>query len=279
LLDSTQGLVREAFFLESSKGRLFCLSTAPAGELRGGIILVPPFAEEMNKSRRMTALAARAFARKGWLVLQPDLYGTGDSEGDFAEADWDVWQHDLGACWAWLGEHISDLPKVLWTLRLGSLLAANWLERSGARARLLLWQPVSSGRQHLTQFLRLKVVNEMLAEADARTAMSRFRAALEQGEVVEVAGYGLSPALASGMERADFAPSPEVVESVYALEVISGGREGVSPGLVRLVEACKARGIRCEAAAVDGSPFWSTQEIELAPALIDASCAALDEWR
>jgi pimeloyl-ACP methyl ester carboxylesterase len=45
---------------------------------------VHPFAEEMNKSRRMAALQSRALAAQGYAVLQIDLFGCGDSGGDFA---------------------------------------------------------------------------------------------------------------------------------------------------------------------------------------------------
>ena len=52
----------------------------------------------MNKSRRMAALQARAFAEMGFGVLQIDLFGCGDSSGDFSDARWDIWKQDLIAC-------------------------------------------------------------------------------------------------------------------------------------------------------------------------------------
>ena len=50
---------REAFFLPGPRppGR-FCLLHLPTGPVRGCVLFVPPFAEEMNKSRRMVALTA-----------------------------------------------------------------------------------------------------------------------------------------------------------------------------------------------------------------------------
>jgi alpha/beta superfamily hydrolase len=42
-------------------------------------------AEELNKSRHVAAAQARAFAAAGYSVLQIDLYGCGDSSGDFGE--------------------------------------------------------------------------------------------------------------------------------------------------------------------------------------------------
>lgn len=45
---------------------------------RGSIVYIHPFAEEMNKSRRMAALQARALTLAGFAVLQLDLIGCGD---------------------------------------------------------------------------------------------------------------------------------------------------------------------------------------------------------
>ena len=66
----------EAFFLPVTGGRLFCLLHRPAGEtaIKGAVLYVHPFAEEMNRSRRMAALQAKAMASAGYMVLQVDLF-------------------------------------------------------------------------------------------------------------------------------------------------------------------------------------------------------------
>ena len=57
----------EAFFLPAEPGTRFALFY-PAQQVkpRGGVLYVHPFGEEMNKSRRMAALQARAFAAAGY---------------------------------------------------------------------------------------------------------------------------------------------------------------------------------------------------------------------
>jgi hypothetical protein len=78
----------EAFFLPLTRGARACLLRTPGREPAnaGAILYVHPFAEEMNKSRRMAALQARP-VRSRLTVLQIDLYGCGDSDGNFADAD------------------------------------------------------------------------------------------------------------------------------------------------------------------------------------------------
>ena len=90
------------FFLQRGSRQLFCLHYAPAGASRGAVVHVPAFAEEMNKSRRMASLQARALAAQGWHVLQLDLLGTGDSEGDFGDATWADWMDDVAEARRWL---------------------------------------------------------------------------------------------------------------------------------------------------------------------------------
>jgi len=79
-------LPAEPFFLKTATGKRFCLYHAPASGRKcpGVFIYVHPFGDEMNKSRRMAALQARAFAESGFGVLQIDLYGCGDSAADGA---------------------------------------------------------------------------------------------------------------------------------------------------------------------------------------------------
>ena len=59
----------------------------------------------MNKARRMAALQSRALAAAGFAVLQIDLFGCGDSSGDFADASWAAWQQDVALAVQWLSEH------------------------------------------------------------------------------------------------------------------------------------------------------------------------------
>ena len=86
----------QPFFLEGRGGPLFALYHPPlAGEPRAIVVHCPAFAEEMNKSRRMVALQARAFVEQGLGTLVFDLFGTGDSAGDFGDATWDGWLADV----------------------------------------------------------------------------------------------------------------------------------------------------------------------------------------
>ena len=69
----------EPFFLDASPGKRFCLYHPPAENISASqaLIYLHPFAEEMNKSRRMAALQARAFAAAGLGGLEIYFYAAG----------------------------------------------------------------------------------------------------------------------------------------------------------------------------------------------------------
>lgn len=261
---------RRAFFLDSTKGRRFALLTEPSGACRGALLYLHPFAEEMNKSRRMAALGARAFAEHGWTVLQLDHFGCGESSGDFSNVDWQDWIDDVEAGYEWLRADGHPAP-ALWSLRAGSLLASDWLARRGTGVALLLWQPVANGKQHLTQFLRLRAAADMAGDADARATIGRLRAEIGAGKTVEVAGYGISPALAAGLEGATLSLPAGFQGPVAVLEVVAGERTAPSPGLAASVAKWRDADVSVSLEVVPGAAFWQTQEIETVAPLIARS--------
>jgi exosortase A-associated hydrolase 2 len=264
----------EAFFLARPPGRLFCVLHRPStGAPRGTVLYAHPFAEEMNKTRRMAALGARALAADGWAVLLVDLSGCGDSSGDFGEATWAAWIEDLRTSWVWLATRFEG-ARVLWGLRAGCLLAAAVAGTLPAKPRLLLWQPVLSGKQHLAQFLRLRLARERIDGAGDSSGSQALRAELAAGRAVEIAGYDLAPALALGLEAEELGLEG-YPERVGWLEVASGDPPELAPSARAKVAPWRTSGARIEARAVVGIAFWQTVEITECPALVDASVAAL----
>ncbi len=264
----------DAFYLPALSGQRFCLLHQPDAQIsrRGAVVYVHPFAEEMNKSRRMAALQAKAMAAAGYAVLQIDLHGCGDSSGDFADATWESWVSDVSLAWNWLQQRY-DSDLWLWGLRTGCLVACEAAARISTPSQLLFWQPVLSGKQFLQQFLRLKIASEMLG-GDSKGLMDCLREQLAQGESVEVAGYQLSSDLASGLEKAELT-LPEQSKRIEWFE-LSGKPDGsLSPAASMRVEKWQSAGAKVRGATVYGSAFWQTAEITECTALIDASLLAL----
>jgi exosortase A-associated hydrolase 2 len=270
----------DPFFLTMERGRRFCVLYAPANAAAslGAIVYIHPFAEEMNKSRRMAALQAQALADTGWTVLQVDLFGCGDSEGEFGHANWQQWQTDVKCAAAWLRERTGCEPS-LWGLRAGCLLACEAARDMKPATNLLLWQPVISGRQSLQQFLRLKVASQLFGELKSdRIGTRQLMDQLTRGEVVEIAGYALSPALALGFDAAELA-LPAAAAHVAWLEVVPHAPADLSPAAHNRIESWQAAGHRVDSHAVTGAAFWQTQEIAECPELVRATLGLVAAWQ
>ena len=255
-------------------GARFAMLHRPAGEIRGMVVYVHPFAEEMNKTRRMAAMTARALADRGLAVLLPDLLGCGDSPGDFGDAGWATWVDDIVQASRWLRQNVEHpVPLTLWGLRAGALLAAEAAARLGDVQRLLLWQPSISGKTVLQQFLRLQVAGDMLG-GDKRAAADTPKARLAAGHPVDLAGYRIAPALASGLDQARLLPVAGV-RQVHWLETSSRENASLTPAAADAMQAWQQAGCEVQAQVITGPAFWQTTAIEDAPGLIAATVAAL----
>lgn len=236
------------------------------------MLYIHPFAEEMNKARRMAALQARALAAAGYDVLQIDLLGCGDSSGDFADACWQAWQDDISEAVCVLRQR-SAAPLILWGLRAGCLLAAEAAAALTEPADFILWQPVISGKQHWQQFMRLKMAGEM-ASGQAKAVGEQLRQRLAAGQPVEIAGYSVATALAAGLEQAELKP-PAGNGRVIWLETSLRDEATLAPVSQKRIEQWQAAGWHVDARIARGPAFWQTTEIEDAPELIAATLAGL----
>jgi len=242
------------------------------------MLYLHPFAEEMNKCRRMAAMQSRALALAGWTVLQLDLLGCGDSEGDFGEATWSCWLDDVYAALEWLRAETGSMPAV-WGLRTGGLLALDAMRGPIPVSDLLLWQPVVSGKRYLQQFLRLAIAAQLsTTDGAARVGTQQLRDQLGLGQSVEVGGYTISPGLALGLEASELIPPPTPARVAW-LEVTSDTVTGLSVPSRQCIDVWRAAGHRVDVRVVEGLPFWQTQEISECGALIEATLSAVEAWR
>lgn len=264
----------EAFFLPADPGQRFCVyHPAEGSSPKGALVYIHPFAEEMNKARRMAALQSRQLATAGYAVLQIDLHGCGDSSGDFGEASWDTWQEDIKQAVAWLRSRTSA-PLWLWGLRSGCLLAGDAAAALAEPVNFLFWQPVANGKQYLQQFLRLKMAGELLG-GDAKGAMDALRREMAAGRPVEIAGYSLSPALANGIEKAELALPTKPGRLIW-FELSSRLDATLSPVAVKWLHRWRESGQPADGHVATGPSFWQTTEIEESPTLLAMTLDALE---
>jgi exosortase A-associated hydrolase 2 len=262
----------EPFFFDAEPGTRFSLYHAPNPQVapRGAILYVHPFAGELSRTRRMAALQSRAFADLGYAVLQIDLFGCGDSCGEFNAGRWRIWHDDLALAAAWLADRDSG-PLTLWGLRLGGLLALDAAARLDAR-RVLLWQPYLSGRACINQFLRL---SEQLRDPapGAPRSTAALRAQLAVHGAIEVGGFEVAVPLVRAIDACDAA---HLVPPRCAVHWFAHGGPApmkVAASAARLAERWGPFGAALHFYPLEGSPQWSgCGELDL-PDLRAATCS------
>lgn len=266
-------------FLDFNGRRLFALHITPAGPCSGAVLYLPPFAEEMNRCRAQVASQARAFAAAGLRCLLLDPHGTGESDGEVADGDWQHWLDDAAAAAHWLIQQTGQ-PLTLWGVRTGALLAAELACRADLDVhRLLFWQPVIDGKLFLNQYLRLRIASQMVRDTERETTET-IRKRLSAGEALEVAGYALSGRLADGLaarRMGDFASLAR--HRVDWIEMVSGPEQTLSIPSRRLIEPLCAQGARIVGSTVVSPLIWQLHHREDAPALQSMTLALMGDRR
>lgn len=265
----------EAFFLPGVAGRIYAVYFPPNRYKSTGesVLVVPPFAEEMMRVRRMMSLQARKLSAIGIGTLILDLFGTGDSEGEFCDARWDIWRSDVGTAVNWLkscqGEKISLLG-----IRLGALLAMDFVQRTTNIDidRTVLWNPVANGEKNLRDFLLLRVLAGMMQKAMPRVSLDILRNQLADGESVEVAGYELSPTLAGDMNRLQLGLlGTDRLGPIHWIELSAPNEDATQSLGQKIRDDWNNHGILTKQYTLSGFPFWAEWNTRVISELLDVT--------
>lgn len=264
-------------FLELNGRRLFALLIEPVAGYRSSVLYLPPFAEEMNRCRSHAVAQARACAARGIRTMLLDPFGTGESEGQLADARWEQWVDDGIAAGQWLASS-GGHPIVVWGVRTGALLAAD-IAASGRLpvSHLLFWQPVVDGKTFVNQCLRLRIASGLVNSAEPETTET-IRARLAAGEVIEVAGYPLSGPMAEAISsRRLGARTLASVPRISWLEVVGDAGRPLSPASQRAIEALQEAGVVVRSSATACPMIWQVHKRTDAPELLQETLALLQD--
>lgn len=263
-------------FIEGGKGPLFAMHHEPVkrNQQNECIIVLPAFAEEMNRCRYMQTMLAQALTEQGIGLLAVDPYGTGDSGGEFSDADWEGWINDSITAANYstqLGyQHISLLG-----IRLGALLAMAVMPSISNLKQLLLWQPVTNGKAALTQFLRLKIAAAMARGDDSMTT-AQLVEDLNQGNNIQIAGYNVSPSLFNGIQQAHLDNHLNTIPlPVDWFSVLTSANKKAPRSELKSIETLQKTGSEITHHTIVGPAFWQAHERTLAPNLIPATVSVI----
>lgn len=200
-----------------------------------------------------------ALLEHGIATVLVDLYGTGDSQGDLASADWQRWKRDLHRAAAW-AESLGCRVDGLLGIRLGCALGAEFAREFPGISASVFWQPVADGTRMVDQFLRLRVAASMMSATRETTA--DLRARLAGGEIVEVAGYELSGPLVAQLDRVRLVDHlGRHLGKLVWVEVVRSAETPPPALVVKAVDSARATVESLAFEVAPGEPFWSSVEI------------------
>jgi len=192
-----------------------------------------------------------------------DLFGCGDSDGDFRDATWETWVDDLTTAFGWLRERVGGRVGLV-GIRLGGLLALDFASRARRNIdRVLLWHPVVNGQQMMTEFLRLGILSDAIGERVGEPVTTQeLRQKIGSGGPVEVLGYEIMPHFEQAMAAIHIAQlGLAVAAPIQWLEVVSAAEDPGRPLAQTTVQAWQAAGREATLHLVAGRPFWSSPKI------------------
>ena len=263
----TAGSLRPCF-IDAANRRIFVQHRVPAAPTEHCVLIVPAFAEEMNKCRKMLTDVSRALLQHSIASVMPDLSGTGDSEQEFGTANWGLWREDLAATVDWCRSQGLSIRGAV-GVRLGCALLADLAQDALPDLRCsVMWQPVANGKDFLTQFLRLRVAATMMDSARKET-VDELLAKLRAGQSVEVAGYDLSPQLAADLQQIAldrFMTSK--LGQLHVMEVVRNAATPPGKASERLLQGARAAGVSATPHRIEGEPYWASTEIVRIEALV-----------
>ena len=222
------------------------------GRRGAGVVLCSPFGHEEAHAHRAERHLAEDLAAAGFPALRFDYDATGDSAGDDREPGRvAAWRASIEAAAAALRDKAGVDKVVLVGLRAGALLAlvtaaehggGDGADKAPLADRLVLWNPVTSGRAHLKELLRLHKVlfpkekgSEAKSDTDEALGFVVRKDTLADFGKLDVGALGARPATAC---------------------LVIGGND--NPSEDKLLDKLRALGVEALYQHLPGHPFLVT---------------------
>ena len=251
-------------FISSPQGQLFITQFAEVSS-DTAVLCLPSITEEMNLARAVVAKQAQNFAKTGLPCFVLDYYGTGDSEGEFDQANAKIWLDNILA----VGDFIlqQGVNKIiLWGIRFGALLILNHQEELHKKLPIfhqILWKPVTNGKLFAGQFLRIKQANAMMNKTSNETEEKiNWRDHILSGNDEEVSGYLLTKDMLQSIESLKICQNFQPLSPLVWFELAAKEPTPLTKRLSASWDDSLAK-IHC----FECPPFWQVPEVFSLPKL------------
>jgi exosortase A-associated hydrolase 2 len=262
-------------FIQLQQRQLFLRAVQNSTDNGHAILVIPPFAEEMNKSRHLVNAAMRQLATAGYSCFMLDNYGTGDSGGDLDQARIDIWRDDLYQLLLLLLQQGYQSVSFI-AVRFGVIQLFDLLNKYSSPLpvqQLVLWQPVFDVGKLWQQFVRLKVAEAMAA--GNKTSQKALEQQLNNGENIEIAGYPISPAFYHSLLNIN-SSIPAQLNSVNLHWLETSQLDNVALPVQKMREQLQQH-CQLNYTQLKAEPYWQTAELASAEQLIALTLQYLTE--
>jgi exosortase A-associated hydrolase 2 len=259
----------ETFYFGHSCRRLFGILDAP-DDAHTGIVFCPPFGDEMASTYAALAVWGKQLAKLGFAVLRFHPYGTGESEGTFAEFTVQGALSDISTAVRHLRERVGAERVGLLGTRFGGFLAAQSVLSEPA-AFLILWSPIIDSRQYFRNLLRMQLAADLIhmQVGRVRTSTQSMVQDFQAGRSVDVLGSEFSPQLYLDMTEGPGWPQQFPQVGVLWLSRLAEGAQAEAP-----VHAWKDSGCDVDLNLLPEAPFWE----QLSRIFPEKFSAASEKW-
>ncbi|MFW9873542.1 MAG: serine aminopeptidase domain-containing protein [Candidatus Thorarchaeota archaeon] len=181
------------FYFDSSGSKLYGCIYSPSRknlkkeEVRKGYIIIHPFAEEKKCSHKILV----ELARKLYYVFLFDLYGCGDSEGDFSKGNITRWLTDLDSAQTFFCKEYKIISTGFIGLRLGGFISLIFGSQMNSVDQLVLLEPILSPQRFFRQLLRKKMIKEFKTFGIIRTDGKNISENIKEDNIVDFDGYAI----------------------------------------------------------------------------------------
>ncbi|WP_215398443.1 serine aminopeptidase domain-containing protein [Rheinheimera oceanensis] len=262
-------------FIQLQQRQLFLRTEQNSADSGHAVMVIPPFAEEMNKCRHLLSAAMRQLAAAGYNCFMLDNYGTGDSAGDLDQASIDIWRDDLYQLLLLLQQQgyqsISFIAVRFGVIQLFDLMNKHSLPLP--LQQLVLWQPVFDVSKFWQQFVRLKVAEAMAA--GNKTSQKDLEQQLTNGDNIEIAGYPVSPAFYQSLLNSN-SSIPAQLHNIKLYWLETSQLDTVALPVQKMREQLQQR-CRLNYTQLKAEPYWQTTELASAEQLITLTLQHLTE--
>lgn len=183
----------EQSFIDSCGTKLFCSVSQPDTNTKSiGVLIAQPFTEECILMHRALYNLNRELNHAGLPVCRFDLYGQGDSEGDFKDANLNTWKVNLIDAYNYFKRKLRLTEVVFCGFRFGATLTMSVANEFESEDKFILVDPIIKGQQYIDNVLRTNLSYQMVTYGKVNVTRETLIKQLNDGEYVNIDGYLLN---------------------------------------------------------------------------------------